>query len=320
MEDEEVINIVLDDDVSVALCRRGKRKLRDIEASSCALLKMDSTKKGLEIRGSPACVADARRKIENLSGIKLDARPVVWAELMRTRMSTDITAAAIANIQETSGCRIHVKRDSAQIQLFGPRERTHVAAQLIEHLALMCGEVRVGTQTPISEDKLHVLARQFGVTLVVEQAHINVLGIKGAVVAAARDLLFLGQDVDLNEKQRRAESAHEAIEKAFSDLKAVAVTPLISSCCASFTAGSDGTTEEGKSFTEGSQDTECDVHDQNPCSVCGSLPFCAQCGARAQKMDEVYKGTCPACSISRFCVHCGCEFFKRQTSASTDRG
>jgi hypothetical protein len=318
-EREEVINLILDDDVSIALCRRGKLKLRDIETTSRALLRMDASKKGLEIRGSPACVADARHKIENLSGIKLDTRPTVWAELMRTRTSSDTATAAIANIQETCGCRVHVKRDSTQIQLFGPKERTHIAAQLIERLDSMCGELSVGTTASMSEEKLHTLARSCGVTLVVEKGHIKILGIKGAISEAAREILFWGEEGDdeLESKEpQRSEVAHAAIEKVFAELKVATTIPLAPDIftTASFAAGSDGSTEEGNSLTEGSHDThDHDVQDTStgPCSLCGAYQFCAQCGMRAEKMDQVYKGTCSKCLLSKFCVHCGWNFVRR---------
>mmetsp|Transcript_105032 Transcript_105032/g.182639 ORF Transcript_105032/g.182639 Transcript_105032/m.182639 type:complete len:440 (-) Transcript_105032:52-1371(-) len=222
--DGHSVEILLDPEVLRALYRRGRRRLRDIQSSSQAALKLDRLRGVLKVSGSKEAVADVQRQLDCVLGSHLEVTPPVWAELMRTRADPDLSQAAVARIQHSSGCRIHIERNSHQVQLFGPTDTNIVAQHLIKELESMCDEEIVDIDFPMSLDleELQKFAAEFGVTLQVEEMHITVFGIKGAVFEAARELRsydldknHLDQSIDFG---KATDDARSAITTAMSRL------------------------------------------------------------------------------------------------------
>jgi len=185
------VEISLDPELLNTLYRRSRRRLRDIQASCQALLKLDRARSSLRVSGSEEAVRSVRRHLENLSGPCKPLAPAVWAELMRTRTLRYSSRATIAHMQNQSGCRIHIERGRQEVRLFGPKEGIAVAVRLLDEFAETCGEevVSVGSPTSaLSSAKLQALAHAFGITLRVEDQDVVVLGIKAAVADACQEL------------------------------------------------------------------------------------------------------------------------------------
>jgi len=234
---EQSVEITLEPDVLNLLSRRGRRKLRDIQSSSQTVLKLDRLHGVLAVRGSQASIAEVRRQLGHLSSDTLQVTAAVWAELMRTRKNSDSSLAAVARIQEQSGCRMHVERDSQKVQLFGPKEETAVGQYLLRELETICIEDTVESKycPRLDSEELHAFAQEFGVTLEIQDTQISVLGIEGAVMEAVRELRgYSARQRDLGERRLSSNVARTAIEGAMSKLEAIG-----SSACAAATAHSE---------------------------------------------------------------------------------
>merc|ERR1719277_1098332 len=74
-----------------------------------------------------------------LAVISAPRKPVsgaVWAELMRTRMfEANSPSATLSQLQQGSGCRVHIERHRQEVRLFGTSEAIEKAEDLIEQLA-----------------------------------------------------------------------------------------------------------------------------------------------------------------------------------------
>lgn len=172
-------------------CRRGRRRIREIQESSGAKLKLDKVRGVLHVSGQYAEIADVRRQIESLGGPRRSVAPATWAELMRTRTVDDASVAAIACIQHRSACRIHIERTSpfGEVRLFGTKEAMKMADKLIEELEQLCSSEAVPTfGEQLDTETLQTLAHSYGVTLRIEDAEITVLGFQSAVHEAAQEL------------------------------------------------------------------------------------------------------------------------------------
>jgi hypothetical protein len=222
---ETTVEIVLSGEVLAAMCRRGRRRLRDIQASSQAVLKLDRMRGVLHVTGKKTSIADVRRQLESVTGPCIKVSGAVWAELMRTRTTLDPSQAAIERIQSESGCRIHIERTALQLRLFGPKDKVAIAQHLLDELASMVVEesVHMACSQYLSQEMLQCFASEFGVTLQVEERRIIVLGIQGAVMEAAKELRDYASDQRQFELDRQAgkpsDAARWAIEAALAKLR-----------------------------------------------------------------------------------------------------
>lgn len=283
-----------------ALCRRGKQKLRNIESSSHSSLKLDASRGVLEIRGSKASVAEVQLQIKNLSGPCIAVTAAVWAELMRTRTHVDSSQSSVAIIQEKSGCRMHIDRHSRQVRLFGPEEATDVAQQLLRKLDSMCSAVTIVMNPAVLvEHRLHGVAQEFGVTLLVQDRWIVVLGLAGAIVEAAEELR--------NAEEGNLFVSRTSILKAMSDLREFTTSShdlVTSVSCSSTTEGNLAQTIEASlRRPEGCVRKELPP---GPCPRCGAVDVCGHSGQRSpQKTNRACPAPCARCNVARFCAYCG---------------
>jgi len=187
---EMTVEIHLDAELLSTFCRRGRRRLREIQNSSKATLKLDRTRSLLQVSGSESAIAEVRRQLECLDGPRKPIAAALWAELMRTRTVQDVSIAAIECIQQHSGCRVHIERSKHEVRLFGPKQSVAVASRLLDELGQMCSERAVTVQdvTSLASEVLHQIAHACSVTLRVDQECIFVLGLMSAVNAATADL------------------------------------------------------------------------------------------------------------------------------------
>mmetsp|Transcript_4112 Transcript_4112/g.11661 ORF Transcript_4112/g.11661 Transcript_4112/m.11661 type:complete len:427 (+) Transcript_4112:74-1354(+) len=287
------VEISLDPELLNTLYRRSRRRLRDIQASCQALLKLDRARSSLRVSGSEEAVRSVRRHLENLSGPCKPLAPAVWAELMRTRTLRHSSRATIAHIQERSGCRIHIERGKQEARLFGPKEGIAVADRLLDEFAETCVEEAVSAGGPagaLSVDTLQALAHAFGVTLRVEHQDVVVLGVKASVTEACRELRAFVSDPDgysveslpkVPESDSEEHAADEAQLARAKDAcsRAGAVPPTRTSVA----------TKKPKSPVEQPAAPRASSKRDAPavqtcqrhiCPTCGSGRFCAGCGVQ----------------------------------------
>jgi len=331
---EQTAEIGLSADVLAAICRRGRLHLRNIQSSSQATLKLDRFRGVLEVTGSKGAIADVHTQLECLTGPFLSVSASVWAELMRTRTNPDVSLAAVARLQEQSGCRIHIERSLPQIRLFGPKDKTGIAQRLLNLLESMCVEEAVEMKCPqyLDLQMLQTFAEEFGVTLQVEEKQIVVLGIDGAVKEASRELRNYESD-SLHFEQglevvKSSDVARLAIEASMSKLRNPRCPSSASTSADSLPAFvEDNCDQPTESQLQGAvisalpkiparqqcgkaQDTIKQgylAESTTSCRTCGVsvANFCVHCGQPSVKVVQPACGACPDCRVAKFCVSCG---------------
>jgi len=183
-----MVEVMLDQETFSTLCRRGRKRLRDIQTSCQALLQLDRNRRVLYVTGSPESIARVRNEVAGLGGPSKFVSSAVWAELMRTRILQD-GSAVLSHIQQESGCRIHIERRQQEVRLFGPPEATSVADSLLDDFANTVREEPVPMeQITVSETVLQSVAHACGVTLRVEEDAVVVLGLHAHVKSAVKEL------------------------------------------------------------------------------------------------------------------------------------
>jgi len=329
--------IVLDPDVLAALCRRGRRRLRDIQQSSQATLKLDRFRGVLQVTGFQSAIADVLRQLESLSGPCLSVTAAVWAELMRTRKIDDMTQAAVARIQHESGCRVHIDRNSQDVRLFGRQDKVVVAQRLIEQLGPMCVAeiVHMKGPMPLDAEQLQVFAQVFGVGLQLDQRQITVLGITGAVAEAATELRKsnVGAGLDVGTP---SEAARLAISEAMASLQGdgdagndAAYGYIQANNISMQTVSRNGMQGAGptkfatsrapvnmnhasRSAAAPKMRTVQEIEGTGggggggACVTCGdSSNFCVHCGKPARRIMTGPNAGCTTCGAVNFCAFCG---------------
>jgi len=270
-----------------ALCRRGRRRLRDIQASCQAILRFDRAHSVLHVFGSEEAVQAVRRQLESLGGLRKVIPPAVWAELMRTRTVHDSSQSMLAQLQQESGCRIHIERSQQEVRVFGPDEGTAVAERLLDELANDCIEevVRTETQT-LPTAALQSVAHDHGVTLSIEDDQIIVLGLKDAVHDAVAELQgWIAEHVEVVESQQLPEKLAAQVEAA------------------STASGSSGGCSAGGEPSDAGTNFK-ERHAVNRMTL---LP-----GSNGEMLDPVsspyfglYAQACTTCGTALFCPGCG---------------
>jgi hypothetical protein len=179
----------------------------------------------LEVKGSKDSIDFVAKQLSHLSGNRLPVSANLWAELMRTRTLLDPLQAAVACIQEVSGARIHIDRDVLQIQLFGPARVTKAAQLLLKELESMIVVEAVDVENAPSTNpqRLSDFAHEYCVSLQVKEKQIVVIGVKDAVLKAARELhQFVASESPSavqEEVSESAQMANRAIVDAMSQLR-----------------------------------------------------------------------------------------------------
>jgi hypothetical protein len=352
---EHMVEIVLENEVLTVICRRSRRRLRDIQASTKASLKLDRARGVLQVKGTLESINEVRNQLQRLTGPFVDVTAAVWAELMRTRTVLTTADSAVAQIQNESGCRIHIERNAQQIRLFGRQDSIAIAQLLLEKLDRMCTQESIGMScgSDMDLEKLQSFAEEFGVTLHADVSAVTILGIKTAVAEATKALLSSDQRGGQLATGQPSEIARKALGAAMASLK---VDGKASSTCS--TADSlPQVAENSRSMdvalpkmqptsehlmqgvaiskippkTPPANAPE-DSHKQHAprnsnaspqqmsgaCPTCGvTAKFCVNCGEPAKKMFGAGVG-CVTCGMTKFCVYCGHPFeFQNHHTAGT---
>lgn len=283
----------LDPELHASFCRRGRRRLKEIQMSSRAQLKFDRSRGVLRVAGSEAQVAEVQRQLECLGGPRKTIRNAAWAELMRTRMS-DASCSVVQRIQQLSNCRVHIERTSKEVRLFGPKVAVAAASHLLDELQQMCIEtlVEFDAEVQLSGEKIQQIAQQQCVTIVFEEGdgpvpRANVLGFEFAVSSA----LSVLQQYETNPKMKIQEGISE---------------PVLSSLAAALSKLSLGENESGASTT-GSTTRAAPAEDSDASSEgleAGETGTANQ-GVNQNQQSHQSCCNCPTCGATNFCVSCG---------------
>jgi hypothetical protein len=180
--------------------------------------------------------------------------------------------AALARIQEESGCRIHIERSRQEVRLFGDSGNIAAAERVLTDLDQQCGEEFVALEAGfnITAPQLGALALSCGVALQREEEGLVVLGLSGSVRTAVERIgeyvtnpaklldLPLPEEPEPNVRGK-SDRSNDGPQKGASGtanmLPASGACPFCASCGAPtiFHRNSDGSME--------------------------ACPFCASCGA-----------------------------------------
>lgn len=328
--------IKIEPEIFEALHRRGRRRLRDIQAACQATLKLDRRRGVLRIAGSKESISYVQKQLESVSGSHLAVSAPLWAELMRTRAENDLSQAAVMRIQHETGCRIHIERNAQEVQLFGPKPSRALAQLLLEELDHLCIEAVMDARDiagcPL--DKVEQIAEDFCVTLQMDQSSFSILGIETAVATAIRELQ---RNNHSNEQYIDGggprDIARLAISEAMSKLALVSssVSPnTIRDSQDSSTFAERNDTRFSGDLMQGSVTVGLHQVQHTPSSrgtlkpqahatkskdarkdfeICprcgGGGNFCVHCGGPINETGQCPLAVCPTCGVVKLCAYCG---------------
>jgi len=177
------VHMSLDPGTLGTLSKRGHARLHQLQRQTPEMrLSLDHARKALLLTGPAHRLDDLRQQIAGLLGRTKKVPAALWAELMRTRTSSN---GLIARLQHFSGSRIHIERSRFELCIYGSDEQFSIANGLLEHMAKDCIEERLLLETSqIGEqqrNELAELAEASGVAIQVKEKEIIVLGIRDAV-------------------------------------------------------------------------------------------------------------------------------------------
>eukprot|EP00930_Biecheleria_cincta_P035310 TRINITY_DN2428_c0_g1_i1.p1 TRINITY_DN2428_c0_g1~~TRINITY_DN2428_c0_g1_i1.p1 ORF type:complete len:421 (-),score=88.97 TRINITY_DN2428_c0_g1_i1:87-1349(-) len=315
--------IKLDPELMSTFCRRGRRRLQEIQACSQATLKLDRAKGVLWVTGSERAIAEVRLRLECLGGPRKTVSAAVWAELMRTRTLVEgpaVSKSAVERIQHLSGCRVHIERSKHEVRLFGPKSAGVVADGLLNELEEMCTEHLVDSPNAqlLSSDVLHQIAQFGSVSMRVEPQQIAVLGLSCAVQPAVAELKQYMANPDQFEPRGNPDATNSAVAAALSKLNSDRHLPSATTTSASLPPmaidDSDHSTDvchenyESRQWSNvGSGASTTPKLTSNPqppqqqqqqqvlrqdiahtcCHTCGAHRFCGNCGQQTWQMNMV---------------------------------
>jgi hypothetical protein len=258
-ETQVTADIVLEPDLLNSLYRRGRRRLKDIQATCQVNAKLDKLRGILRLSGSETGVQTARHLISGLGGPRKAVKVSVWAELLRTRTLQEGTQAIVAQIQQESGCRIHIERSRHEVRLFGDAEAVVIAERLLHELDKDCTEATVPMRTDSNiAPALQSLAHSCGVTLRLDENQVAVLGKRDPVAKAVKELNSFLADPQLRFVHQPSKPFTGQGEEA------AEATPI----------GSE------------SDENDDDKIQGSACPTCGACPFCASCGAVTASLPQ----------------------------------
>lgn len=292
MTNIKMVEIELDPEMMSTLCRRGRRRLRDIQVTCQAVVKLDRMHNILRVYGPEEVILAVRRQLASLGGPRKAVSPAVWAELMRTRTELDTTQSAVAQIQHESGCRIHIERSRLEVRLFGPDEGIAVAENLLEEIAQDCTEealpLPVGS---VAASVLQSVAHSHGVTICVEEEQIVTFGRTAQVKSAMEELASYSENL--------------CKPQLSSECSAVILTALAAEIAP------DKRIPTGKAGIVTTRRPPLESSEQVPKSQAKkAVQLTKQSDSSCQHM------LCPTCGCGRFCVQCGAPTWRQPVSMS----
>jgi hypothetical protein len=201
---------------------------------------------------------------------------------MRTRVLHD-GVGVLSQIQHESGCRIHIERKHHEVRLFGLPEQRSLANKLLDNFALEVKETNVEISTSVMiEDSLEPIASSCGVTLLMKNGRVMVLGLIENVDKAVQEIeqckrpkSRFENDVETRQAPRPYGSQQEAPPRGAVATKQYVLDNVERNIPAMKQSthtqqnptahGIHGSTQEGRT---------------SACPTCGCGNFCTSCGAQ----------------------------------------
>ncbi|CAE8638389.1 unnamed protein product [Polarella glacialis] len=322
----KTVDVVLEADLLATFCRRGRRRLRDIQSSSQTVLKLDRCRGVLKVTGTDRAIMDVRRQLESLGGPRRPVQQAVWAELLRTRTLETTSRVSVAWLQQMSGCRVHIERTQQEVRLFGPKETVAVADRLLAEIESgLCASIAVPVEDghSLPSVSLQLLAHSCGITLQIAESEIFVLGLVAAVEEAAEELSRFVQDPSNFQLRREPDAACMASAAASASATAASSPSKHKGVKAkSFAPSSVGSLMTTGDFSGGSSHSADDEsYSENHGSAQGVVtrmlpprspkpPMQQQHSARTMLPDQNSGMACSTCGgpdsgSGNFCIYCG---------------
>jgi len=188
------LTIAIDKDTLSDLSRRRRRRLRELQKATGVLLKFDRVKGCLQALGDEESLQKVQQRLATCRGPRKQVSLAVWAELMRTRKllaEEGGQSGLLSQLQQLTGCRIHIERNREEVRLFGEDEVVGRAWQLLDSFESLCCGERIWLNTAakaLDTAVLHGIAEGCGVSLRLEVASVHVLGLKQLVPSAAQEI------------------------------------------------------------------------------------------------------------------------------------
>ena len=132
-----------------------------------------------------------RSQLESLSGTRRAVPRALWCELLRTRTEEETKKSLLMQLQNASGCRIHIERGHPEVRIFGTNQASAMAEELLDEAATRCtqGIVPFEDGAPaISPSILEYIATTCEVTLEMQEHGFVASGLHHAVAAAVEEL------------------------------------------------------------------------------------------------------------------------------------
>lgn len=290
--------------------------MHEIEAQSGASVHLDRTRGVLHAVGSRGAIHSVRLQVACLQGSRRSVAPPVWAELMRTRTSTDSASSCVARIQGQSGCRLHIERSCREVRVFGTSEASAMAHALLDELHDNCIEEVVSFNTPVGADTLQDVADRCAVTLLVDGGKISALGGKPAVAQAVVEFQKRAKEEASASRERPTQKSSWADVSAAEDSqgdRAMRLPPLadlassrdggsVSGSCSGSRNGSHAASASASMPGRGHGH----VAGQVSCPTCGSGHFCVSCGHELWRPHAGHQDFDPAARKGGCGSHGGC--------------
>mmetsp|Transcript_60417 Transcript_60417/g.112185 ORF Transcript_60417/g.112185 Transcript_60417/m.112185 type:complete len:388 (+) Transcript_60417:55-1218(+) len=185
------VNLKVSPSVEVSLSRRGRKRFRELQANNPnAKIRFDRRRLILRVVATEVVLASVRRQLESLDGVHKSVPAAVWHELMRTRVSEELSQSLLLQLQQQSGCRIHIERGVHEVRIFGPDEETVIADKLLDELAAVCVEEKVVVKesTFVCPSTLQCISETCEVTIRAQRGAVMVYGRQQAVADAVEEL------------------------------------------------------------------------------------------------------------------------------------
>ncbi|CAJ1358408.1 unnamed protein product [Effrenium voratum] len=211
--------IPLEDSLFTGLCRRGRRRLREIEQATRCSVKFDRQRRALWATGTPEGIAQVEAQVESMTGPRQQISRAAWAELMRTRTTSD-ASSALAQIQQQSGCRVHIERAKNEVRLFGSKTCVEQGAKLLTSLQAICTEQEIPIKTAsLPLEVLNSFAQALCVTFRLEDDRLIVLGLIPVARQAAQQLALCLPAGVQTVPQQVLQAAQQQVERQVSWLR-----------------------------------------------------------------------------------------------------
>mmetsp|Transcript_152601 Transcript_152601/g.487582 ORF Transcript_152601/g.487582 Transcript_152601/m.487582 type:complete len:488 (+) Transcript_152601:1-1464(+) len=305
----------LDDAVFTSFCRRGRKRLRQMQETFGVTLRLDRQQLVLRVIGPASNVQTVSQHVATLSGPRRPVPAPVWAELMRTR-TLQGPEALVERLQDACGCRIHIERSDREVRIFGDEEAVAKADQLLDELALKCTQdmIPISDSSTLSGPTLQVLAQKARVSLRVEPCRLVVYGLKDLVAEALvplREYVEAPTSHPLHDMQACESNPQDDRTNTLGSLGSLEEVEGGSAD----DGGSFGSQRRGSGFEDSRGTPSSRPTRQHAMNAWGQAPRTST-KARGDRGGNGSGGSgggccvCTTCGCGRFCGHCGTQVWQ----------